>query len=647
MQKAWKTAGVAAAALAALTPGAEASDLSVYTLAPVVVTATRTETEAETVPAPVEVITEEEIVQSGAATVRDVLAAETNLALNASKYGGHNVIIRGMGTDKSLILVNGRRVANEASAAGLGNAMALDRINLFQVERIEIVRGPSSALYGSEAMGGVINIITKTPESPSLSSGIEVNSDDVLNWWHADTGKIGKFSASFDARFDKYRRDLLTQDAFGSGDDTAQTYNASLAYAWNENNTLRAWTDYFSEHMKSSGAGGDFTARDYRQENYGMSWEGTTPRNQWQVEAYASRFRWSDDGFEHNSFSFNRNQNRLYHAGARDTMELGAHHRLTFGVEYEENRVRGTGLGTAGDNSYMEWAGSRSKDASEKTMETWAAYVQDEIEYGKWFFVPAVRYDHHSVYGDHTSPKLGVTYRAGDHFRVKANYGEGFKAPSVMQLFYDMEMFMGPAGRVHLIGNPDLRPETSTSWDLGVEAEFGKGYTALTYFDNDVSDLIDYRNFGEEQDEIKQYQYVNVDHARIRGVEHTLGWRFNDRWEAKVISTWLDAKDTDTGTDLPQRARLSQVYQLTYDDRQETGWSVMLWDQFDYDYVTEGFRPGTAAGKTSYNLLNLTVTRKFSRDDRMYVSLRNLLDREDEACDLDGRFWAVGIAHTF
>lgn len=87
--------------------------------------------------------------------------------------------------------------------------MALDRINLFNVDRIEIASGPASALYGSDAMGGVINIITLTPEKPEVTVGLEAGSETTANWWHADTGRIGKFSASFDARFDKYRRDLL------------------------------------------------------------------------------------------------------------------------------------------------------------------------------------------------------------------------------------------------------------------------------------------------------------------------------------------------------------------------------------------------------------------------------------------------------
>lgn len=148
-----------------------------YELPGVVITATRTENTIEKVPASMQVITEADIRRSGAHSMRNLLTDFANIFQKSKvRGGGHDIIIRGMSTDKSLIMINGRRVANEADASGLGNAMALDRINLSNVERVEIVRGPSSALYGSEAMGGVINIITRPSMKISLVTGLEQTS---------------------------------------------------------------------------------------------------------------------------------------------------------------------------------------------------------------------------------------------------------------------------------------------------------------------------------------------------------------------------------------------------------------------------------------------------------------------------------------
>lgn len=690
------TYGTLAAAVVLMISGggaASAEDAPPYTLPELVVTATRTENPAEKVPASTQVITSVDIARSGAHNVRNALAVYANIFQKSkTRGGGHDIIIRGMSTDKSLVMVNGRRIANEADASGLGNAMALDRINVTDVERIEIVRGPSSALYGSEAMGGVINIITKPSAEATLLTGIEHTSEDTSHWWHADTGRLGKFSMTVDARFNKINRSMEEGAASSNSYGTAQTYNASLNYYVNDASYINLFADYYSQHLKNDrGESGlkDFPVtmgrftlkgqaeitgggtKNYKQKNYGISWNGHTERNDWQIQAYMTKFDWSDtsaqtvlqaipDPSDHMSlmayagyvksqygtYDFNRDEHKLWAVEGRDSIKVNDHHRVTFGAEYVREKVSGTGLGGNGDDVYTITENGTSKESSKKTMKTWAGYVQDEIEYGKWFIVPAIRYDHHSEYGSHTSPKLGVTYSAAEHFRIKANYGEGFKAPSVSQLYYDLDRQMG-SGYVHLTGNPDLKPEKSTSWDLGFEAEFGKGYATLTYFDNDVDDLITSVYLGKESSGHSLYQYRNVNKARIKGVENTLGYRFNDVLELKVNSTWLDAKDTSNDRDLTQRAKLSQIYQLIYDDHKDTGWSAMLWDQFDYHFVTDATGGGVPGEKKSYNLVNFALTRKVNKDTRVYGTVQNIFDREDDDCDLNGRFWSIGWEHRF
>lgn len=494
--------------------------------------------------------------------------------------GGHDIIIRGMETKHSLVMVNGRRISNEADASGLGNAMSLDRININDVEKIEIVRGPSSALYGSEAMGGVLNIITKPSKEQTLLTGLEHTSEDTSHWWHADTGRIGNFSMTLDARFNKINRSMLDTATESDPYGTAQTYNASLNYYVNDHSYVNAYMDYYSQHLKTDtgtptmkpitlttsrgmslsgqamleGTG----SKAYKQKNYGISWNGKTDKNDWQIQAYMSKFNWSTTsntkvlgsippaGMEgmfnfllqkKNTYDFNHDEHNMWAIEGRDSLRVNDHHRVTFGAEYVKDKVAGTGLGSNGDGVHSITENGKTKSSSEKTLSSYAAYLQDEIEYGKWFIVPAIRYDHHSAYGSHTSPKIGVTYNATDHFRIKANYGDGFKAPSVSQLYYDLDMEMGRGNWVHLTGNPNLKPEKSKSWDLGVEAEFGKGYGSLTYFDNDVDNLITSIPKGKDSNGHNLHRYENVNKARIKGLENTLGYRFNDTLEFKVTST--------------------------------------------------------------------------------------------------------------
>lgn len=670
---------------------AQAEELPVYSFDEVVVTATRTENDVKKVPASTQVITQEDIKRGGATSVRNALSMYANIFQKSKvRGGGHDIIIRGMETKHSLVMVNGRRISNEADASGLGNAMSLDRININDVEKIEIVRGPSSALYGSEAMGGVLNIITKPSKEQTLLTGLEHTSEDTSHWWHADTGRIGNFSMTFDARFNKINRSMPDTATESDPYGTAQTYNASLNYYVNDHSYVNAYMDYYSQHLKTDtgtptmkpitlttsrgmslsgqamleGTG----SKAYKQKNYGISWNGKTDKNDWQIQAYMSKFNWSTTsntkvlgsippaGMEgmfnfllqkKNTYDFNHDEHNMWAIEGRDSLRVNDHYRVTFGAEYVKDKVAGTGLGSNGDGVHSITENGKTKSSSEKTLSSYAAYLQDEIEYGKWFIVPAIRYDHHSAYGSHTSPKIGVTYNATDHFRIKANYGDGFKAPSVSQLYYDLDMEMGRGNWVHLTGNPNLKPEKSKSWDLGVEAEFGKGYGSLTYFDNDVDNLITSIPKGKDSNGHNLHRYENVNKARIKGLENTLGYRFNDTLEFKVTSTLLDAKDTSAGKDLTQRAKLSQIYQLIYDDHKDTGWSAVLWNQLDYKFVTGKVWDGGESVKKSYSLTNFSLTRKVNKDTRVYSSVQNIFDKKDEDCDLDGRFWSIGWEHKF
>lgn len=671
---------------------AQAEELPVYSFDEVVVTATRTENDVKKVPASTQVITQEDIKRGGATSVRNALSMYANIFQKSKvRGGGHDIIIRGMETKHSLVMVNGRRISNEADANGLGNAMSLDRININDVEKIEIVRGPSSALYGSEAMGGVLNIITKPSKEQTLLTGLEHTSEDTSHWWHADTGRIGNFSMTLDARFNKINRSMLDTATESDPYGTAQTYNASLNYYVNDHSYVNAYMDYYSQHLKTdmgtpamkpitlTTSSGKMSlsgqamlegtgSKAFKQKNYGISWNGKTDKNDWQIQAYMSKFNWSTTsstkvlgsippaGMEgmfnyllqkKNTYDFNHDEHNMWAIEGRDSLRVNDHHRVTFGAEYVKDKVAGTGLGSNGDGVHSITENGKTKSSSEKTLSSYAAYLQDEIEYGKWFIVPAIRYDHHSAYGSHTSPKIGVTYNATDHFRIKANYGDGFKAPSVSQLYYDLDMEMGRGNWVHLTGNPNLKPEKSKSWDLGVEVEFGKGYGSLTYFDNDVDNLIASIPKGTDSNGHSLYRYENVNKARIKGLENTLGYRFNDTLEFKVTSTLLDAKDTSAGKDLTQRARLSQIYQLIYDDHKDTGWSAVLWNQLDYKFVTGKAWESGESVKKSYSLTNFSLTRKVNKDTRVYGSVQNIFDKKDADCDLDGRFWSIGWEHKF
>lgn len=709
-----------AAVLVSMLPGGLAfaeEALPLYTLDAVVVTATRTENDVKNVPASTQIITSSDIKKSGATNVRDAITDFANITMTKKvRGGGHEIIVRGMSTDKSLIMVNGHRVANEADGSGLGNANALDRINVDNIEKIEIVKGPSSALYGSEAMGGVINIITKGSKEAEVRTGLVNSSEDFTNWWHLDSGEIGKFSATLDMRFNKIRRDGDDTDFLSDSFGTAQTYNFNANYHFNDHNYLNFYVDHYTQNLKrdlythkrdnikvdfpekmgsmlgQTSMTGEGSMEDalanyhYKQQTYGLSWNGKTARNDWQIQTYLSKFDWksdirySDSGMQFKGHvpaglpinpmtermwdsifkefmvgdsgeyknDVNVNSNKIFVIEGRNSTKINDNHRITYGAEYIKNTVKGTNFGD--DNQFgVTHIGSVSKNGvtkeiSEKEIDTYAAYLQDEINYGKWFIVPAIRYDHHENFGSHTSPKLGLTYKANDTFRVKANYGKGFKAPTIQNLYCKLVTHMGQAGIITVNPNANLRPETSNSWDVGVEKEWGKISTSLVYFDTKLENMITTEKIVD-----KIYRCINVGNVRVKGIEHTLGYELNPMWKFKVNSTWLDAVNKDKNQPLPQRSRLSQIYSLSFDDGKDIGWSAVLWDELNYKYVTPVTVNGnTVAGpKKTYNLLNFTLTRKINKDTKIYGSVQNIFDKVDSDCDLDGRYWSLGWEHKF
>lgn len=663
-------------------------------------------------PASTQIITSSDIKKSGATNVRDAITDFANITMTKKvRGGGHEIIVRGMSTDKSLIMVNGHRVANEADGSGLGNANALDRINVDNIEKIEIVKGPSSALYGSEAMGGVINIITKSSKEAEVRTGLVNSSEDFTNWWHLDSGEIGKFSATLDMRFNKIRRDGDDTDFLTDSFGTAQTYNFNANYHFNDHNYLNFYVDHYTQNLKrdlythkrdnikvnfpekmrpmgQASMTGEGSMEDalanyhYKQQTYGLSWNGKTARNDWQIQTYLSKFDWESD-IRYSGMQFkghvpaglspmtgrrwdsifkgfmvgdsgeykndvNVNSNKIFVIEGRNSTKINDNHRITYGAEYIKNTVKGTNFGD--DNQFgVTHIGSVSKNGvtkeiSEKEIDTYAAYLQDEINYGKWFIVPAIRYDHHENFGSHTSPKLGLTYKANDTFRVKANYGKGFKAPTIQNLYCKLVTHMGQAGIITVNPNANLRPETSNSWDVGVEKEWGKISTSLVYFDTKLENMITTEKIFD-----KIYRCINVGNVRVKGIEHTLGYELNPMWKFKVNSTWLDAVNKDKNQPLPQRSRLSQIYSLSFDDGKDIGWSAVLWDELNYKYVTPVTVNGnTVAGpKKTYNLLNFTLTRKINKDTKIYGSVQNIFDKVDSDCDLDGRYWSLGWEHKF
>lgn len=647
-KKAWITWAVLTAltvpAYAASADGA--ADGSAVTMKDVVVTATRTEADVKMVPNTVEVITADDIEKLGATDVYSALRLADNVQImNTSTGFGHRISMRGMSSDSTLILINGQRTAIEDTET-TQNLLALDRINVHNIERIEIIRGAASAQYGSDALAGVINIITKkSTGKPSVTVGATTGTTNMSNYYHIDLGRQGKFSSTFDMNFSKDRQwtehevsGLPVKNLQGP----KQSYNFSGTYELGENKNLNLDLGYYKDKLS-----GDWSHKEYNLGAWGgivrlqdakleterrdasLSLTGKTKKDDYMVRTFYSKL----DKFRFLPYTAlakeygETNKYSIWGIEAKNSHKVNGDHTLTYGTEYDRYDVDGVNFGKDGDNG--------------KNLNTYAAYIQDEWLLGdKWEIIPAVRYDHHSEFGSKTTPHIGVTYLANDHNRFKANWGEGYKAPSVSELYMDYT-HMG----VLTLGNPNLRPEESKNWDLSYEGEWGKTFGKITYFHNDIDNMISTRTVGGRHG---YNEYYNIDGTtKTHGVELTLGRKLSRDLDVKVTSNWTSASNKVASAESSAHgvdgiADNITTLQLAYDDHCAYGYNATLWEQWAHDYYESD-----SSQTYSYNTLNFVINKKYGDAVRLFAGVDNIFNKKIDAIYLDGRIWRTGIEFKF
>lgn len=613
---------------------AEKSDMITYSLDEVVVTATKTELTQKENPRSVEVITKEDIQNTGAISVRDALRTATNIDIVSVNHGGgENISIRGGDTDGVLILVNGRRVAGENYFMSQGsNAYALDRLNLSNVDHIEILRGPASAIYGSGAMSGVINIITKKSEKPEFSVGVATGTNEMSNYYHYDTGKNGKVSVNFDVNFSKLRN-IDSKAGKNLLHGPKQAYNLNLDYEMDENNNLNLMLDYAKDNLEtrmrdfsvSSSAPDDLkypiTSFTSERKTIALTYDGKNSNSDYSLSASYSQL--NRDPYAADTPGTNEKKYKSLNIEARDTIRTSDNNKLIFGGEYRGDK-----------------ASIYSGDNTVKNTDQYSLYLYDEYRVdNKLLLTPAIRYDYHKSFGSHTSPNLGATYFISDKSRFKANYGTSYRAPSVDEL-YGAFTHGGIWGGMAIVGNPDLKPEKSKGWEISYEQEFGDTTSAkLTYFDNKKEDAISYKI--EMASPSQMGKFYNIDSTSSKGVEFEIKHDFGKGFTLVGNYNWLDSVDDTTGERLNYNARNTYMAKLMWTEPIKKEWNITAWNKWytDFQYDSDTVY--------SVNTFNFTVTKRWGDKYRVFAGIDNVFNKDLSDMGYYGRLWRVGAEMKF
>ncbi len=601
--------GVASPAFAQTAPAPPAPAASpVATYADgVVVTATLDEEEAAEVPAAVTVIGAGEIDARRATEVAELLRTVPGLSVVRSGSPGKvtSLFVRGAASTQTLVLWNGLRL-NDPMFGGYDWAF----LPTEGVERVEVVRGPFSALYGGDAAGGVVQVLTGRRRGADLR--LEGGEDRYRR--AALAGGFGEGPLHLDLTGHVRRGDGVLENDFFDGDE------ATARLSWEPSagvslGLLARGND--SEVGVPLGFGGVATPHHVnRRESRELALPLRIDRTQWEVEGHAGRVA-SDFEAE--------DPDDPFAAAATEAETLLARAVVTW------RPGGGPDAGGAGGDFWLagggDWQEQEASTASPfsslegVTQTTRAAFAQAHWRRARWTFESGLRRDDSDRFGGETSVRLGAVAAVVPALRLRGSYGEAFRAPTLSDLF------------LPFFGNPALRPETTASWELGLEGGGGRWSWSVTGFDTEFENLIVFNP--------PTFQAQNVGRAASRGVEAAAGYaagRFHGRLEA----TWLEAENLDTGEPLVRRP-------------EESAHLVLAWTPEAWTLSAAGRHVGERPDLggvvlPAHSVADLAASWSARAWLEPYVRIDNALDEEyEEVADFPapGRTLSGGVALRF
>ncbi|MFO7259811.1 MAG: TonB-dependent receptor [bacterium] len=506
-----------------------------------VVTAGRRLQALKDVPVPTEVVSAEEIRRSGASDVAAVLVERTGIQPQGGHPSGSGLMLQGLGSERVLVLIDGQPFIGR-----LSGQIDLSRIPAAAVERIEVVKGPQSTLYGSEAMGGVVNVITR----PAGERGerawrgeVVMGSADRLDFGLGARGALGRLG--YVAEFGR-REIAVTPGMADTSGARADRWDGLVTLRWSgERSHVEASALVLDERQRwRTGQLYDFA--DNRQWSLRLGGSHRAGGHRFVPVLYVTEFRnlaRRSTMPEPVAGTGEEEVQREIEAELAYTLHAGQH-VLDAGVEAKRRSIRSVRV--VGES---------------RALHTVEPFIQATLAAGPFSVVPGARFSWSEEWGTHWTPRLAALWRATPSLAVRASLGTGYRAPDFKELYMQF-LNISPGIAYAVRGNPALRPETSTNVTGSVEWTGAQVYLRAHAFHNRFEDFIETRAVGDSAG-VTLFTYGNVDNGRTRGIELEAGATWHGlRGEAGYA--WLDAERTTTGEQLLGRPAHSARVSLTY-----------------------------------------------------------------------------------
>ncbi len=592
----------------------------------IIVTATRLETPAKEIASSVTVITKEELEQAKKMTVLEALQEVLGVAIiqNGPAGGAASVFLRGANSEHTLILMDGVELNDPISPS---RSFDLAHLTLENIERIEILRGPQSTLYGSDALGGVVNIISKKGQGkPKLSLSSVGGSYSTLISNAGISGSTEKIHYSLAASYFRSAGLSAASTNYEGNQEKDGYRNLSLSGRFGFRLKDNLEVDLILRTLKTKtdidNFGGAYGDDPNNVQEYNALFLKTQIRNlmlnnRWEQKLGLSLVDYdrrhenpTDEAhlFDSEKGSF---KSKLFKIDWQNNFFLHETNTLTFGIDYQEEQ---------GESEYHSdgiW-GPFSSIFPLKRAHITGFFLQDQIRLADRFFATlGVRLDEHSQFGSAVTYRLAPAYFIeGTLTKFRATLGTAFKSPSLYQL-HAPGTFLGP------IGNKDLKPEKSTGWDIGVEQQIlgGKVMLGATYFYNDYKNLI---NFDFLQG------YTNIGKAESKGAELLIQARPSDYLLCTATYTTVEAKDKDTDIYLLRRPKDKLSVKLNYSFLKKGNINLSLIHIGERDDLDFSTWPSTRVTLPSYTLVNAALSYDLIKNVQIFCRLDNIFNKEYE-----------------
>jgi len=599
------------ALLAGVSVSAYASDGD--ELQAVVITATRLPTPVSAVASSITVVTAEDIAARQERTIADVLkdVPGLNVVQTGGPGGVTSVFIRGTNSNHTKVFIDGIDVSDPSNSTG---AFDFGQLLTPDIERVEVLRGPQSGLYGSDAIGGVITIITKSGSGPmTLAAGLEGGTFDTFNQAASLSGsQDGLHYTANVLHFHAGATPVTPLDLLAPGEariddyDDNLTLSTKLGYDVTRDFDLGLVARYTDIHLRTTG-------EDYPPPLYvGVpASEQTTAA----TDEYFMRLTAHLKSFEG---VFDQTLGLAYSHLRTDTVVPDTAPALNTGERRKADWQGNLRLATA--ETLVVGAEYERDDISEPItadVHIGSGYAELQSQIGThWFSALNLRYDDNSRFGAKTTWRFAPAFSVADtDTKLKASVGTGFKAPTLSELYQNFPPFF--------FANPNLKPESSTGYDAGFEQGLAHGALrfGVTYYHNHITNLI--------TTDVTGTTYANIGLATTQGIESFIAYQPLEQLLLRIDYTYTEASDDVLNQPLLRRPKNKGTFIATWQATRAWQWSLDIlsvggWVDFSRDGLTSGIdAPG-------YTTVNIATTYDLGPHWALFARVNNLFDRHYE-----------------